>query len=307
MTRPCWTRKQHAEIAKTTNACLHSLNTLDPVGDSSAFERNESLRRLYTATIMRYTPCRSEHEFKRDTFYPVNRPEVSFPPLVSQHELCDPPTLRVTEPLSLGSDVGLGKEECNIIIDDFLVSKISLSLPCHPIRVRLPVKGTWDYPTTSSQSPQAPSHPHSCSIGTAASPHVQSPRESLMPSTKSNSSTALPVSRPHPLKDLVNELPPFPFPHSLLTDFLGKLESSVTYEDLLTGAKAVQSRPLRLRRRKVRGACLLEKFPRELMFALSTGRAGPTFSPSRMKKGWFPLFATSTRTFIPCNLMSCRI
>ncbi|KAH9974185.1 hypothetical protein BJV74DRAFT_990241 [Russula compacta] len=200
--------------------------------------------------IMKCTPCHSEHEPTCDAFYPVDRLEVSSSPLVSQLGLCAPPTMRLTQPLSLASDVGLGREECSIIINDFLVSKISLSLPCHPVRVRLPVKGTWDYPSTSSQPPQAPSLPHSCSIGTAASPHVQSPRECPMPSSRSHSSTALPVSRPHPLKDLVDELPPFPFPHSPLTDFLGKLDRSVTYEDLLTGAKGLQSRPLRLRRRK---------------------------------------------------------
>lgn len=82
-------------------------------------------------------------------------------------------------------------------------------------------------------------------------PLVQSPRETSVPSGSSRFQSS--NSQCYSLKDLVDELPPFPFVHSPIINSQRTVGRSVEYEDLLKDAK--EKSPL-LRRRMVRGVAL---------------------------------------------------
>jgi hypothetical protein len=82
-------------------------------------------------------------------------------------------------------------------------------------------------------------------------PLVQSPRETSVPSGSSRFQSS--DSKCYSLKDLVDELPPFPFVHSPFINPQRTVGRSVEYEDLLKDAK--EKSPL-LRRRMVRRVAL---------------------------------------------------
>jgi hypothetical protein len=66
-------------------------------------------------------------------------------------------------------------------------------------------------------------------------PLVRSPRETSVPSGSSRFQSS--DSQCYSLKDLVDELPPFPFVHSPFVNLQRKVGRSVEYEDLLKDAK----------------------------------------------------------------------
>jgi len=196
--------------------------------------------------VIKFIPPRPRGASTCGAFCPFDHPEAS-PPPVSQPYFHHLRTLSVTDPLALDFDAELGEEQCDII-EDFSVTKIPLSLLCHAVKVRPPVKGVWSHLFMPRPSPPTPSflQAHSTGkFGTMAPPHVQS---LTVPPCNFQSWTVPPDSQSNPLKDLVDELPPFPFVHSPLTDIQRKTMRSMTYEDLPLGAR--EESPLR--RRKVR-------------------------------------------------------
>jgi hypothetical protein len=83
-------------------------------------------------------------------------------------------------------------------------------------------------------------------------PRVESPtltESSSILSSDFQSPIATPGPQSDPLKELVDELPPFPFVSSPLSDIQRRARRSLTYEDLLKSA----SEKCPLRRQKVRG------------------------------------------------------
>lgn len=175
--------------------------------------------------------------------------ETSYP-LVSQPDFRHRQTLSVTDALTLDPN-RVGEEQCSVI-EDFSVTKTPLHFQCHAVRVRPAVEGAWSDPFTPSPPLSASSIAQSRSTGQFDAPnptHVQNRTVSSIPSSTFRSSIVRPRSRSHSLKDLVDELPLYPLVHSPLKDIQSEMRS-VTYEDLLTGARGKSP----LRRRKVRDA-----------------------------------------------------
>jgi hypothetical protein len=147
----------------------------------------------------------------------------------------------------------VGEDKQCSVIEDFSVTKIPLQFQCH-VRVRPPVEGAWSDPFTLRPPLSAASSiAQSRSTGQIDTPNPtrnQNRTESSMPSPTFRSSIVRPRSRSHSLKDLVDELPLYPFVHSPLKDIQNEEMRSVTYEDLLTGTR--EKGPLR--RQKVRDA-----------------------------------------------------
>jgi hypothetical protein len=137
-------------------------------------------------------------------------------------------------------------------MDDFSVTKIPLHFQCHAVRVRPHAEGAWSDPFTPRLRLPVPSIAQSRSTGQFdTNPmDVQNRTESSMPSPTSRPSVVPPRFRSQSLKDLVDELPVYPFVHSPLKNIQREEMRSVTYEDLLTGAR--EKSPLR--RQKVRDA-----------------------------------------------------
>jgi hypothetical protein len=166
-------------------------------------------------------------------------------------------TLSVTDPLALDSSgFGLSDEGQSGVIEDFSVTKIPLSFKCRAIRVRPPVKGAGSqcHFFAPRPCPPVPSflQPRATEIFDIANPpYVESPTptESSIPSSDFQSPIVLPGPRSNSLKDLVDELPLFPFVSSPLSDMQKRARRSLTYEDLLKNA----SEKSPLRRQKVRG------------------------------------------------------
>jgi len=194
--------------------------------------------------VIKFIPLRSRGAPTCGAFRPVDHPEASRPP-VSHPAFRHLRTLSVTDPLALDVDTELGQEQCDII-EDFSVTKIPLSFLCHAVEVRSPVKGVWSHLFMPRPSPPTPSflQTHSTGkFGTMAPPHVQSP---TVPPCDFQSWTVPADSQSNPLKDLVDELPPFPFVHTPLTDIQRKTMRSMTYEDLSLGVR--EESPLRRRK-----------------------------------------------------------
>jgi hypothetical protein len=207
--------------------------------------RRTMLRRKIA--VMKFIPPRSRGTPTCDAFRPFDHPE-AFPPPDSQPDFRHLRPLSVTDPLALDFDAELGEEQCDII-EDFSVTKFPLRFLYHAVGVRPSVEGGWSCLSMPRPSPPTPSvlQTHSTSkFGIVAPPHVQS---TTVPPYNFQSSTIPPDSQSNPLKDLVDELPPFPFVHSPLTDIQRKTLRSMTYEDLPIGTR--EESPLR--RRKVRG------------------------------------------------------
>ena len=216
-----------------------------------------------------YALRRPEDIFSGEAFCPqsIDPSQTSYP-LILQPDFRYHQTLSVTDTLALDPD-GVGEEQYSVI-EDFSVTKIPLHFQCHAVRVRPPVEGAWIDPFTPRPPLPAPSIAQSRSAGQIDTPkpmHVQNRTESSMRSSTLPSSTVQSRSRSQSLKDLVDELPLYPFVHSPIKDIQREEMRSVTYEDLLTGARE----PSPLRRQKVRDAMILGKgrAPKELMCALA--------------------------------------
>lgn len=199
-----------------------------------------------------YAPRRPEDAFSGGAFCPqaIDPSQTSYP-LILQPDFRYHQTLSVTDTLALDPD-GV-EEEQGSVIEDFSVTKIPLHFQCHAVRVRPPVEGAWSDPFTLRLPMPAPSIAQSRSIRQFDTPnptHVQNRTESSMPSPTLRSSIVRSRSRSQSLKDLVDELPLYPFVHSPLKDIRREEMRSVTYEDLLTGAREASP----LCRQKVRGA-----------------------------------------------------
>ena len=208
-------------------------------------------------TDVKYVPRRSGVADERGAFHPFNDPAASSPS-GSQPNLRYLRTLSVTDPLALDSDVGLdlSDEEQPSIVDDFSVTKIPLSFKYHGIRVRPPVKGAGSQCRLFAPRPcpLVPSFLQSRAteiFDIPSPPYVETPTltESSISSSDFQSPIMPPCPRSNPLKDLVDELPPFPFVSSPLPDIQRKARRSLTYEDLL---KSV-SKKCPLRTQKVSG------------------------------------------------------
>jgi len=198
-----------------------------------------------------YAPRRPEDTFSGEVFCPqaIDPSQTSYP-LILQPDFRYHQTLSVTDTLALDPD-GVEEEQCSVI-EDFSVTKIPLHFQCHAVRVRPLVEGAWIDPFTPRPLLPAPSIAQSRSTGqfdTRNPTHVQNRTESSVPSPTFRSSTVRSRSRSQSLKDLVDELPLYPFVHSPLKDIQREEMRSVTYEDLLTGAREASP----LRRQKVRG------------------------------------------------------
>lgn len=211
-----------------------------------------------------YPPRRSGDANACGAFHPFNYPTASFPP-GSQSNLRYLRTLSVTDPLALDSGVGLGlsDEEQPGVVEDFSATKIPLSFKCYAIMVKPPVKGAGSQCHLFAPRPCPPVPSFLLSRATemsdiASSLYLESPTltESSIPSSDFQSPIVLPGPRSNPLKDLVDELPPFPFVSSPLSDIHKKARRSLTYEDLLKSAR--EKCPLR--RQKVRGVPCSEPF-----------------------------------------------
>ena len=206
-------------------------------------------------TDIKYVPCREEDANASGAFRPFNHPAAS-PPRASQPNLHHLPTLCVTDPLAVDSDVGIVDDEQCSVVGDFSVTSTPRSLDCHAVRVKLPVKGAGSQCHLFAPRPCPPVPSFLQSHATeefdiASPPHVETPTltESSIPASDFESPIVPPVPQHNLLKELVDELPPFPFVHSPLSDIQKKARRSVTYEDLLKSA----SEKCPLRRRKVRG------------------------------------------------------
>jgi hypothetical protein len=206
---------------------------------------------------MKHVPRRSGDANARGAFHPLNYPAASFPP-GSQSNVRYLRTLSVPDPLALDSSVGLGlsDEEQPGVVEDFSVTKIPLSFKCQAIRVKPPVKGAGSQCLLFAPRPFPPVPSFLQSRATeisdiASPPYLESSTltESSILSSDSKSLIVLPGPRSNPLKDLVDELPPFPFVGPPLSDTPEKARRSLTYEDLLKNAR--ETCPLR--RQKVRG------------------------------------------------------
>lgn len=196
-------------------------------------------------TDLKYTPRCPEGAFSGGAFCPqaIDRLETSYP-RVSQPDFLYPQPLSVTDILALDPD-GFGEEQCNVI-DDYSVTNTPLHFQCHAVRVRPLVEGAWSDPFTPPLPLSAPSITQSRFLGQFDTPnpmHVQNRTESSMPLSNFRSSIVRPRSRSHSLKDLVDELPLYPFVHSPLKGIQREEKRSVTYEDLLMGAR--EESPLR--------------------------------------------------------------
>ena len=203
-------------------------------------------------TDLKYHPRRPEDAFSGGAFWPqaIDHSETSYP-LILQPDFRYHQTLSVTDTLALNPD-GVGEEQCSVM-DNFSVTKIPLYFQCHAIRVSPHAEGAWSDPFTPRLPLPAASIAQSRSTGqfdTPNSTHVQNRTESSMPSSTSRPSIVPPRSRSQSLKDLVDELPVYPFVHSPHKNIQREEMRSVTYEDLLTGAR--EESPLR--RQKVRDA-----------------------------------------------------
>ena len=199
-----------------------------------------------------YAPLCPQDAFPGRAFCPraIDPSQTSYP-LVLQPDFRYHQTLSVTDTLALDPDE-VGEGQCSVI-EDFSVTKIPLHFQCHAVRVRSPVEGAWSDPFTLRLPMPAPSIAQSRSTGQFDTPnptHVQNRTESSIPSSTFRSSVVRSRSRSQSLKDLVDELPLYPFVHSPLKDIQREEMRSVTYEDLLTGAREASP----LRRQKVRGA-----------------------------------------------------
>jgi len=203
-------------------------------------------------TDIKCSPHHLEDAFSGEVFCPqvIDYSETSYP-LVSQHDFRHHQTLSVTDTLALDLDE-VGEEQCNVI-EDFAVTKTPLHFQRNPVRVRPLIEGAWSDPFMPRVPLPAPSIAQLRSTGQFDAPnptHVQNRTESSVPSSTFRTSIVRPRSRSHTLKDLVDELPLYPFVHSPLKDIQSEEMRSVTYEDLLTGAR--EKSPLR--RQKVRDA-----------------------------------------------------
>ena len=204
------------------------------------------------STDLKYQPRRPEDAFSESAFWPqaIDDSETSYP-LILQPDFRYHQTLSVTDTLALNPD-GVGEEQCSVM-DNFSVTKIPLHSQCHAVRVRPHAEGAWSDSYTPCLPLPATSMTQSCStrqFDTLNPTHVQNRTESSMPSSTPRPLVVPPRSRSQSLKDLVDELPVYPFVHSPLKNIQRDEMRSVTYEDLLTGER--EKSPLR--RQKVRDA-----------------------------------------------------
>jgi hypothetical protein len=162
-------------------------------------------------------------------------------------------SIRRGDPAPRFDDGGQGMCRRERGVEAFSVTKTPLSFNSHAVKIRPPENGACRHLFAPRPCLPPPSFLQSCSAGEfdIASPqHVESPTLTVSSITSSDLQPSTVASpRSNPLKDLVDELPPFPFVRSTLSDIQKTEMRSVTYEDLLINAE--EESPLR--RRKVRG------------------------------------------------------
>jgi hypothetical protein len=232
---------------------------------------NKDLNRLSLSeklAVIEFTLCRLGRRCTRElcSFYHSDRS--SFPPAPQPESLHPMMNRGIPDPPVLGSDTGISREnEGCVSIGGYLASNLPPSLEGHTTsatgghlfkgasrpRRRHPRR----HPLASIR-PLLNAHlplsfPQSCLTDVFDSeasepPLVQSPRETSVPSGSSRFQSS--DSQCYLFKDLVDELPPFPFVHSPFINSQRKVGRSAEYEDLLKDAK--EKSPLR-RRRTVRG------------------------------------------------------
>src|SRR5712672_122572 len=240
--RPCrslWTKKPVAETlryiaasasweyagANLINICSDTPKTPDAVSDISNRLQGESEKKIKCADVQYSNPSRSEQARTLEIFRPFDNPVICSP---SAPQPCLPD--RNTEVFrTLGSGATLDGVEHDVP-NGFSFSKVALSFePARRVvETRNPVQSAWgaapSTPPSFSQGPSLPPQPRSL----AGSKTVG------LRGVQSQSTTVPPSSRSQNLKDLVNELPPFPFTHTPTIDHRREATRSVTYEDLVS-------------------------------------------------------------------------
>jgi hypothetical protein len=192
---------------------------------------------------MQYTPSGSEQARTLETFRPFDNPEICSPPPAPQPELPCLPDWN-TEEFFLAHGSGATRDgEVYDLPNNFSSSKVALSFEPdrRAVGTRNPVGegGARGRSSTSSFLQGSPSSA-GFKTKTVGLRDVQ-PQSAVVP----------PGSQTSSLKDLVDDLPPFPFSHTPTVDPRREATRSVTYEDLVTRGKAGQGP---LRERKVRVA-----------------------------------------------------
>jgi len=233
-------KKRRDRMSTTCDDCRQDMHRL---GSNSMSPLPEGL-----SPYIKYSLHYPGDALSGGVFWPqaICHSETSYP-LVLQPDFRHRQTLSVTDTLALDpNSVGEGQYS---VIEYFSVTKTPLYFQCHhhdAVRVRPPVEGAWSDPFTPRPPLSASSIAQSRSTRQFDAPnptHVQNRTESSIPSSTFRSSIVRPHSRSHSLKDLVDELPLYPLVHSPLKDIQSEEMRSVTYEDLLTGARG--KRPLR--------------------------------------------------------------